>query len=245
MSEPKLLDRTKETLCSLDLTVHAVRARRPKRVPTVLSREEVQRLIASMSGVAQLQFMLLYGSGLRLMECLRLRVKNLDFEQPQILVRDTKGLRDRITILPDEMSPNLLSHLKRVRLLHELDLANGHGRVWLPFALAQKYLLADRQWIWQWVFPHTLRHSFATHLLEAGYDIRTVQELLGHKDIKTTMIYTHVLNRGGLAVRSPLDAAAGAAPQHSLREPRVGWVSSAQNGGMSRQHRLKRALVAG
>ena len=252
---------------SLDLTVQAVRAKRPKRVPTVLGREEVQRLLACMTGVPLLQAKLLYGSGLRLMECLRLRVKDLDFDRRQIAVRDTKGSQDRTTMLPDEVAQELLSHLKRVRLIHENDLANGHGRVWLPFALAEKYPLTDREWIWQWVFPsnrlsidpqssgvmrrhhasdwslqrsihsaarlaliqkrvspHTLRHSFATHLLENGYDIRTVRELLGHKDVKTTMIYTHVLNRGGMAVRSPLDTGLEPTPSRTLREHQPGWL---------------------
>jgi integron integrase len=261
----------------IDLRVDAVRAKRRKRVPTVLSREEVQRLLSSMTGVPLLQAKLLYGSGLRLMECLRLRVKDLDFDQRQIAVRDTKGSQDRTTMLPDEVALELLSHLKRVRLIHEHDLTNELGRVWLPFALAAKYPLADREWIWQWVFPsnrlsidprsgvtrrhhasdwslqrsvhsaarlaliqkrvspHTLRHSFATHLLENGYDIRTVhlclrhgcrQELLGHKDVKTTMIYAHVLNRGGMAVRSPLDTGLERTPSRTLREHQPEWLVS-------------------
>ncbi len=190
---------------------------------------------------------LLYGSGLRLMECLRLRVKDLDFNCRTITVRDGKGEKDRITILPESLIKPLQKHLHQVRRLHKHDLARGYGAVYLPNALARKYPNAQREWGWQWVFPsprlsvdprsglvrrhhmspsaiqrairraaraagihkpvspHTLRHSFATHLLEAGYDIRTVQELLGHKDVRTTMIYTHVLNRGAMAVRSPLD----------------------------------------
>jgi integron integrase len=190
---------------------------------------------------------LLYGSGLRLMECVRLRVKDIDFAQYLIVVHDGKGMKDRVTMLPDSLIAPLQEHLQRVKRLHEEDLARGYGSVYLPFALERKYPNADREWLWQYVFPsdrlskdprsgvirrhhldesslqkavkraaksaglpkrvtcHTFRHSFATHLLEDGYDIRTVQELLGHTDVKTTMIYTHVLNRGGLAVRSPLD----------------------------------------
>jgi integron integrase len=234
---------------SLDLTVHAVRAKRRKRVPTVLTKEEVTKIIGCIAAPHRLKVMLLYGSGLRLMECLRLRVKDVDFHQRQIIVRDGKGFRDRVTILPERLVSPLCEHLKSVRYLHERDLVNGNGRVYLPYALSVKYPLADREWIWQWVFPsqllskdsrnglirrhhcspsplqravklasklalvnkhvtpHTFRHSFATHLLEDGYDIRTVQELLGHKDVKTTMIYTHVLNKGAMAVRSPLDTA--------------------------------------
>ena len=190
---------------------------------------------------------LLYGSGLRLNEALRLRIKDLDFAQPQIVVRDAKGGESRVTMLPTSLIEDLTLHLQRVRQLHQQDLDRGYGSVYLPFALERKYPHADRQWIWQFVFPaerfskdprsgvvrrhhlhesglqraikqavrvagihkrvscHTFRHSFATHLLQNGYDIRTIQELLGHKDVKTTMIYTHVLNRGGRGVRSPLD----------------------------------------
>jgi integron integrase len=213
----------------------------------VLTKEEVRRVIAQLSGVHQLLAKLLYGSGLRLLEALRLRVKDLDFERRAIIVRDTKGNEDRVTMLPDSLVEPLKEHLQRVKRLHEEDLAKGYGSVYLPDALDRKYPNASREWIWQYVFPsdhlstdprsgvvrrhhldesglqkavraaaraaginkrvtcHTFRHSFATHLLENGYDIRTVQELLGHKDVKTTMIYTHVLQRGGLAVRSPLD----------------------------------------
>lgn len=231
----------------IDLPGNALRAKKPKRLPTVLSRDEVRRILSLMTGTHQLMARLLYGSGLRLMECVRLRVKDIDFDQHLIVVRDGKGEQDRITMLPDALIPFLRDHLARVYLIHQDDLAHGYGRVSLPYALAAKYPNADRAWGWQYVFPadrlstdprsgivrrhhgdesglqkavrqaakqakitkpvgpHTFRHSFATHLLEAGYDIRTVQELLGHKDVKTTMIYTHVLNRGGLAVRSPLD----------------------------------------
>jgi integron integrase len=234
--------------------IDALRAKRPRRLPTVLTREETLRLIGCLSGTHQLMAKLLYGSGLRLMDCLRLRVKDLDFERRAIIVREGKGGQDRVTVLPDSLMPALQEHLQRVKALHDHDLAHGYGSVHLPDALARVYLPfgdkypnADREWGWQYVFPssqlsrdprsgvmrrhhmhesslqkavkeaarlagitqpvgpHTLRHCFATHLLEAGYDIRTVQELLGHKDVKTTMIYTHVLKRGGLAVRSPLD----------------------------------------
>ena len=227
--------------------IDAVRAKKPKRLPTVLTQTEVRLILDRLSGNAQLMAKLLYGSGLRLMECLRLRVKDLDFAQRSLTVRDGKGMNDRLTMLPDSVIPPLQTHLRRVQLQHANDLANGGGSVALPFALAAKYPNAEREWAWQYVFPasqcsvdprsgmlrrhhldetvlqkavrkaaqqtaipkqigcHTFRHSFATHLLENGYDIRTVQELLGHKDVSTTMIYTHVLNRGGLAVRSPLD----------------------------------------
>ncbi len=225
----------------------AIRAQKPKRLPTVLTRAEVQKVLAFLTGEHLLMARLLYGSGLRLMECLRLRVKDVDFELRQITVRDGKGGQDRVTMLPQAVIPALQEHLVHVRALHQQDLKNGYGCVYLPDALARKYPNACTEWGWQYVFPsdriskdprgdalrrhhvhesslqkairaaaqaagmvkpvspHTFRHSFATHLLEAGYDIRTVQELLGHKDVKTTMIYTHVLNRGGLAVRSPLD----------------------------------------
>lgn len=228
-------------------SVEAVRARKPRRLPVVLTREEALRLLGAMSGVHQLLARLLYGSGLRLMEGLSLRVKDVDFEQRAITVRDGKGGKDRITMLPQSLVIPLRDHLTHVRHLHASDLNAGFGAVYLPYALERKYPNAGREWIWQYVFParslsadprtgltrrhhmaesalqramrqaaqraglekpvspHTLRHSFATHLLENGYDVRTVQELLGHKDVKTTMIYTHVLNRGPGAVRSPLD----------------------------------------
>ena len=227
--------------------VDALRAKRPKRLPTVLTKEETLRLIACLTGTHRLMAKLIYGSGMRLMECLRLRVKDLEFERRAIIVRDGKGAQDRVTVLPDRLILLLQEHLQRVKALHEQDLARGYGAVYLPDALARKYPSAHKEWIWQYVFPanrlsvdprsgvvrrhhlhesslqkavkeaarlagivkpvspHTLRHCFATHLLESHCDIRTVQELLGHKDVKTTMIYTHVLNQGGLAVRSPLD----------------------------------------
>ncbi len=227
--------------------VDAVRAKKPKRLPTVLTKEEVERVIAAVTGPHRLVVRLLYGSGLRLIECLRLRVKDVDFAYRQIVVRDGKGHKDRVTVLPGKLVEPLKTRLRRVALIHQRDLDRGYGAVYLPYALEVKYPNAAKEWCWQYVFParslsrdprsgvtrrhhlgesgpqravrraarlagidkrvtcHTFRHSFATHLLEDGYDIRTVQELLGHKDVKTTMVYTHVLNRGGLAVRSPLD----------------------------------------
>ena len=231
----------------LDFPIDSVRAKRPKRLPTVLTKDEVLKVIGCLSGIPQLMAKLLYGSGLRLMECVRMRVKDIDFAQHQIIVRDGKGMDDRVTTLPASLVTPLNEHLQRVKLLHEKDLARGYGTVNLPFALERKYPNANREWVWQYVFPsarlskdtctgivrrwhmsdrslqkavktaarlteinkhvgcHTFRHSFATHLLQNGYDIRTVQELLGHKDVKTTMIYTHVLNRGALAARSLID----------------------------------------
>jgi len=231
----------------LNSPVVSVRAKRPNRLPTVLTRSEVQLLISAMSGKYQLMAKLLYGSGLRLMECIRLRIKDIDFGQHQIIVRDGKGLKDRITVLSDAAVRDLHRHLRHVKLIFEDDLVNGFGGVSLPYALAVKYPNAQFEWKWQYVFPsknitkdtrsgelkrhhadpsglqnaikratiaagidkhvtqHALRHSFATHLLDGGYDIRTVQDLLGHKHVTTTMIYTHVLNRGARAVHSPLD----------------------------------------
>lgn len=223
------------------------RAKRPIRRPVVMSRDEVKRVTDKMTGLPRLMAELLYGTGMRLMEGVRLRVKDIDFDLNQIIVRDGKGAKDRVTMLPQKLRPPLERHLSEVKAIHDRDLAAGNGHVYLPYALAEKYPNADKEWGWQYVFParsiskdprsgrvgrhhlhetalqsamknavraagltkpasvHTLRHSFATHLLEAGYDIRTVQELLGHKDVSTTMIYTHVLKQGAGAVRSPVD----------------------------------------
>jgi integron integrase len=232
-----------------DEQLSAVRARKPKRLPTVLSRSEALQVIEHLQGTNKLIVQIMYGSGLRIMETLRLRVKDLEFANQHIVVRDGKGEKDHLTLLPEKIIPRLEAHLLLVKGMHAKDLAEGYGSVYLPYALARKYLNADREFIWQYTFPtqnrsqdpqtgvihrhhihetaiqkavrtaakksgvnkhvtpHVFRHSFATHLLEAGYDIRTVQELLGHKNVKTTMIYTHVLNRGPKAVRSPLDSA--------------------------------------
>jgi integron integrase len=212
-----------------------------------MTRDEVQRLLSKMSGITGLMAGLMYGSGVRLMECVRLRVKDIDFARNQIMVRDGKGQKDRVTMLPERFAASLQEHLARVKAIHTQDLAQGNADVYIWPAMARKYPNAGKEWIWQYVFPakglsvdprsgkvrrhhinenlvqnavkeaatqatinkrvscHTLRHSFATHLLEAGYDIRTVQELLGHANVVTTMIYTHVLNRPGLSVKSPAD----------------------------------------
>ncbi len=223
------------------------RAKKPERLPVVFTREEVRLVLSHLRGVNWIMASLLYGSGLRLLECLRLRVKDIDFDYHQVTVRDGKGGKDRVTVLPSRVGEPLLEHLGRVKAIHEQDLREGFGRVHLPFAYASKCPGAAAEWGWQYAFParrrsidprtqevrrhhlaetalqhavksavrragivkpgscHTLRHSFATHLLESGADIRTIQELLGHKDVKTTMIYTHVLKRGGQGVCSPMD----------------------------------------
>jgi len=231
----------------LDDSIDAIRAKKPKRLPTVMTKEEAMKVIGAIPADHQLMVKLIYGGGLRLMECLRLRVKDIDFENNQLVVRDAKGMKDRVTVLPDSLKASLRDHLERVKLVHQNDVARGYGRVYLPYALERKYPNASLEWGWQYVFPakslsedprtgevrrhhvhensvqkavqtavrlvgltkpvnvHSFRHSFATHLLEANYDIRTVQELLGHNDVSTTMIYTHVLNKPGVSVKSPLD----------------------------------------
>ncbi len=231
----------------LDRPIDAARAKKSARLPVVMNKDEINRVIACLTDPYQLMAQLLYGSGLRLMECVRLRVKDVHFDRYQIIVRSGKGNKDRDTILPDILHTPLQRQLRYAQALHQNDLEQGYGEVYLPHALERKYPNANREWMWQYVFPshklsqdphtgldrrhhlsekglqnavrnavktaqinkpvscHTFRHSFATHLLENGYDIRTIQELMGHKSVETTMIYTHVLKRGGKAVRSPLD----------------------------------------
>lgn len=235
-------------LKELQFPTDTIRPGRSKPLPVVLTVQEARAVINNMNGTPKLMAKILYGSGLRLMECLRLRVKDVDFGNHQIVIREGKGEKDRFTILPDSITDELQAHLMVVKAMHEKDLKEGFGETSLPYALAQKYKSASKEWLWQYIFPasvrsidpisqkekrhhldpgvlqkairkaaqmakiqkpvspHIFRHSFATHLLQNGYDIRTVQELLGHKDVNTTMIYTHVLQRGGLAVKSPLDA---------------------------------------
>ena len=244
----------------LDFMDNVERVKRPPKIPVVLTRAEARAVLNHLQGPYQLMGELLYGSGLRLLECLRLRVKDIDFGYGHITVRDGKGMRERLTVLPERVRGPLRLHLEGVKRLHEGDLANGAGRVYLPSALARKYPAAERAWIWQYVFPaatasidprsrewrrhhvaeknlqnavkkaihrarvrkaascHTFRHSFATHLLESGHDIRTVQELLGHRDVSTTMIYTHVLNKPGIAVRSPLDDASAPKKRYPISQ---------------------------
>ncbi len=234
--------------CPLEGRIDAVRSSKKQRLPIVMSKDETHRVLSAMNGITQLMAKLLYGSGLRLMECIRLRVKDIDFEINEIRVHSGKGDKDRLVPLPESIRPALQIHLERVKLIHEHDLAEGYGNVYLPNALARKYPNAGKEWEWQYVFPsgklsldprknvmrrhhmdpssldraikravklagitkrvtsHTFRHSFATHLLQTGTDIRTIQSLLGHNDVSTTMIYTHVLRQGGQGVKSPLDS---------------------------------------
>lgn len=231
----------------LDKEINAVRASKKINIPVVMTREEVAQIIAFMEGAPQLVVKLLYGSGLRILEALRVRVQDIDYEFKQVTVRSGKGAKDRVTPFPLSAIPLFQNHLSRVRVIHEQDLAQGYGEVYMPYALARKYPNATKEWNWQYVFParnlaidprsgkvrrhhvdpsvinkaikvavrktgltkrisaHTFRHSFATHLLQRGTDIRTIQALLGHKDVATTMIYTHVLQQGGQGVLSPLD----------------------------------------
>ena len=227
--------------------IKAIRTRKEQRIPVVLTREEVKQILSLLENTSGLLAKLLYGCGLRITEAVRLRVQDIDYGYKQVTVRNGKGMKDRVTPFPESIEPLLTNHLKRVRAIHNRDLANGYGTVYLPHALARKYLNAEQEWNWQYVFPsnklskdprsgitrrhhtdqsvvnkaikkvvenlgitkkvsaHTFRHSFATHLLQRGTDIRTIQSLLGHKDLETTMIYTHVLKQGGEGVVSPLD----------------------------------------
>ena len=223
------------------------RAKKPKKIPVVMSKEEVESVLSFMSGTNRLMAQVIYGSGLRVKECMRLRVNNIDFYMNQINVINGKGAKDRATLFPEKIQPLMKDHLEKIKVMHDYDLKNGFGEVYLPYALERKYKNAAKEWKWQYVFPaskistdprsgikrrhhfdesvlrkavraagkkagitkvigpHTFRHSFATHMLENGYDIRTVQELLGHEDVSTTMIYTHVMKKGGLGAKSPLD----------------------------------------
>ena len=230
-----------------DFGEELVWAKKPKKLPVVFTKEEAKAVLSHLSGTYWIMAMLLYGSGLRLMECIRLRIQDVDFGYNQIIVRDGKGEKDRVTMLAEKVKVPLQDHLVKVKKLHKADLKAGYGTVHLPYALERKYPNANREWCWQYVFPaheistdprtgirqrhhihesvlrravkiairntgiakhagcHTFRHSFATHLLKDGYDIRTVQELLGHKSVNTTMVYTHIINKGGLGVKSPAD----------------------------------------
>ena len=231
----------------LNFPTNTIRPERSKPLPVVLTQQEAKSVIDNLNGAPKIMAKILYGGGLRLMECLRLRVKDIDFGNHQIIIRQGKGEKDRFTVLPDSVIEELRAHLLVVKAIHEKDIKEGFGETSLPYALEKKYRSASKEWLWQYIFPasnrsvdpdskrikrhhidpsalqkavrkaakqtkinkpvspHVFRHSFATHLLQNGYDIRTVQELLGHKDVKTTMIYTHVLQRGGMAVKSPLD----------------------------------------
>jgi len=260
-----------------------VRAKRPKKLPVVLSLDETARLLANMKGVQRIMAELMYATGMRIIELVRLRVKDIDFERSQITIREGKGKKDRTAPLPPELVTDLRKQLKRVKELHEKDLAEGYGTVYLPHALARKYPNAAKEWCWQYVFPsrkrsvdprsgvtqrhhvyesvmqkaikdatrkagipkmvhaHSLRHSFATHLLEEGHDIRTVQELLGHKDVRTTQIYTHVTHAGPQAIRTPLTRA-----RAQQRRQRAMNVVDMLIGGFTRlRTRIAEICVAG
>jgi len=251
-----------------------LRAHRPHHLPVVFTHEEACAVLNQLHGANKLRASLLYGSGLRLFECIKLRVQDVDFGMNQIIVRNGKGEKDRVTMLPGSLVPALRDQLEKIRLVHEADIAAGYGEVSLPYALDRKYVNAANTWSWQYVFPgsqrsrdpdsgrikrhhvdessvqravkkgivrarihkhgscHTFRHTFATHLLETGYDIRTVQELLGHKDVRTTMIYTHVINKGGLGVRSPLDGLRDGVPALRLVEGTQRFIGAISPAGL-------------